>query len=277
MSVASNSLCSPGEFESGPVIEQQNRELQHLLGHFDPVQLNELSGFELMNRTDTKYLLSSDDLLETLPELRGNYRSLEVEEVRLSPYSTLYFDTPDLVCYKAHHNGKLNRRKYRMRRYDANGVCFLEVKLKNSKGRTDKQRMSLSDIQPSIDESHAGFLDSIAPDLQNQSFDGLIPQLWSRFLRMTLVHNNIAERVTIDTCLSFHKGDRAVQLPGVIIAEVKQPGDDRQSPVRKQFRARGIRPLRISKYCVGSAMLNPTLKHNRFKAKLRSLQKIANV
>ncbi len=49
-------------------------------------------------------------------------------------YTTLYFDTPARDCYRDHHNGRMHRRKYRMRDYSSNGTTFFEVKTKTNKG-----------------------------------------------------------------------------------------------------------------------------------------------
>ena len=37
-----------------------------------------------------------------------------------------------------------------------------------------------------------------------------------------------------------------------------------------------IKPLKVSKYCIGTALTTPEVKKNRFKAKIRMIEKIAN-
>jgi hypothetical protein len=37
-----------------------------------------------------------------------------------------------------------------------------------------------------------------------------------------------------------------------------------------------IKPLKISKYCIGTALTTPGLKRNRFKKKIRSIVKLLN-
>ena len=100
----------------------------------------------------------------------------------------------------------------------------------------------------------------------------LVPRLWTSFRRITLVGRDTAERVTIDTDLRFNTGSKERRLDGVVIAEIKQERARRDSAIRLQLRDQGIRPLRMSKYCLGSALLDPTLKHNSFKAKLLALK-----
>jgi len=35
-----------------------------------------------------------------------------------------------------------------------------------------------------------------------------------------------------------------------------------------------VKPLKISKYCIGSALTTPDIKRNRFKAKIRKIEKL---
>lgn len=244
--------------------------LSQTINAMQPISLKEMDRVALMNRIDTKFVLGEAQLLELLDAIGSEYRVLEVNGARLSPYVTLYFDTHDRQCYRQHHNRKLNRRKYRMREYLSSGVSFLEVKSKSNKGRTDKRRISIDEIEETLSTNSTEFIESVAGETP-----ALEPQLWTNFSRVTLVNRHQAERVTLDWELDFHSPGRDASLPRVVIAEVKQETDDRMSPVRKQLRVQGIRPMRISKYCLGSVLLDPTLKQNRFKRKLLAIEKIA--
>ena len=235
----------------------------------DPIGLEEMDRVRLMNRVDTKYLFSEDRLPALLENLASDYRILSVEGMRLSPYSTLYFDGPDHECFLQHHNGKLNRYKLRQREYLSSGACFLEVKRKNNKGRTDKQRIPVQANGGTLSAEAEEFLKSLFGTLPS-----VVPQLWTYFTRITLVHRHEEERATLDCDLGFRCGDNEQQLPGVVIAEIKQAFDNRYSPIRQQLQRWEIRPLRVSKYCLGSVLLKPHLKYNRFKAKLRAIRKL---
>jgi hypothetical protein len=104
----------------------------------------------------------------------------------------------------------------------------------------------------------------------------LVPQLRSGFSRITLVHRDQPERVTLDFDIAFSHDNRTECCPGIVIAEVKQNRNQRNSPTRELMHQRHIRPMRVSKYCLGSVLLKPALKYNRFKSKLRAIRKIAN-
>ncbi len=100
----------------------------------------------------------------------------------------------------------------------------------------------------------------------------LTPQVWTSFSRIALIGHAGVERATIDFDLSFWDlCEHWVSLPGIAIIEVKQAKRSRRSPIVRRLRAMQVPPSRISKYCVGSLLLDPTLKGNRFKATLRSL------
>ncbi len=243
---------------------------QQILNTMDPISLAEMDAHELMNRVDTKYVLSAKHLRELLESVERAYRVLSVETVRLSTYRTLYFDTRDYECYLQHHNGKLNRCKFRIRQYRSSGACFLEVKVKNNKGRTDKRRILIDRFEESLSRASQTFIESVTGTLPE-----LTPQLWSSFSRITLLNRHQPERVTLDLDLTFSAGDARRDLPDIIIAEVKQERDNRRSPMREHLHRLRVRPLRVSKYCLGTVLLKPHLKCNLFKSKLRASRKIA--
>jgi hypothetical protein len=242
------------------VIDQQ-------LAKLAPISLHEMDAVRLMDRVDTKYVADTRHLPLLLTELLDHYRVLEVGGIRRAPYSTLYFDTAGRDCYLAHHNDRGNRFKFRQRYYATSGIAFFEVKQKTNRGRTFKKRIPIESItQQLCDEAESLVLslDRRAPKL--------LPQLWTYFSRITLVGQTVVERVTIDLDVRFEAGERLRQMLGAIIVEVKQERASRQSPIRQWLRKSRVAPMSISKYCIGSAMLEPSLKRNCFKRKLRVLE-----
>ena len=245
------------------------------LARFRPTSLAELERVALLDRTDTKYLLSLSQLQEALDALRDDYRILEIDGRRAHAYRTLYFDTPEFDLFRAHHAGRAVRHKVRSRAYVDSGKAFLEVKSKNNKGRTVKHRLLTDGLVTELDPADAGFVESHAP------LDGadLEPKLGNDFTRVTLVNTDQTERLTIDLGLSFRSEDenaQGVRLPGVAIAELKQSGIDRGSPFVRHMRGRRILPASVSKYCVGVSLLHPEVRHNAFKPTLRTIEKISH-
>jgi hypothetical protein len=254
-------------YNAGPLAAQA--PLQQLLRPFAPISLGEMDAVALQNRTDTKYLLTVGRLAAALRTLAGQYRVLEIEGVRLSPYETLYFDTAGLALYHQHHAGKANRLKVRSRRYLVTGQSFLEVKCKTNKDRTVKRRVATDGLATSCVPAAAGLLAAAAVDPA-----ALRPRLWNAFSRITLVGTGRPERLTIDLDLRFGADGRQIDLPGIAVAEVKQEGVDRSGGFMAAMHAAHIQPAGFSKYCIGVALLFPDVKHNRFKPRLRRVQQL---
>ncbi len=239
-----------------------------ILQRFAPINLDEMDGVKLMNRTDTKYAFNVNRFETVLSEILDNYRVLEVEGKRLSRYKSLYYDTPGFNLYHKHHNGELNRYKIRHRTYVESNIGFLEVKFKNNKGRTIKDRIKRVEVPFSWESDTTGFLNKILP-FEPQT---LKPAIWVNYNRLTLVNKSGAERLTIDLNLEFVKDDSSKTLNSLVIAEVKQ--DKRKaSPFITVMKKHHIREGSISKYCMGVA-LTCKVKKNNFKRKLLTLKRI---
>ena len=246
--------------------------IEQIIQQFVPITLSEMQGVELMNRTDTKFVLSSDQLLSILEELKFTYKILEVNGVRFSRYETLYYDTVDFLFYRRHHNGKRNRWKIRKRSYVESSISFLELKFKTNRGRTQKQRTAIPDITLALNNDEESFIGARA------GFDlNLIPQLKNGFTRLTLVEPNLPERITIDLEISFEWNEIQKELKQLAIVEVKQEYRNRLSPFILALKKRQVREISVSKYCLGVAMLVPFVKKNNFKEKLIRLNKLESI
>lgn len=241
-----------------------------ILDQFEPISLKEMDSVKLMNRTDTKYTFNRAQFDEVLKEIKQNYRVLEIDGKRLSRYQTLYYDTKDLNLYTRHHNGELNRYKIRHRSYLESNIGFLEIKFKNNKGRTLKDRIKKKDVPYTWENETETFLKEMLPfDPQT-----LIPVIWVNYSRLTLVNKTGAERLTIDLDLEFIKGDVKKNLSSLVIAEVKQE-KRKGSPFLKVMKQFHIREGSISKYCMGVALTSgKEVKKNNFKRKLLNLKHI---
>jgi hypothetical protein len=245
-------------------------KLKETLIEFQSICLNEMDEVKLMNRVDTKFAFSFDSFEEILPHLKNNYKILEIEGTKTPFYKSLYFDTPNFDFYNAHHNGKLNRFKVRFRNYVESNLSFLEIKHK-TKGRTKKKRIEVDEIHQTFNADEKVFLDLT---IDNDFL--LEPKLWNSFHRITLVNNDLKERLTLDFELKFFWEEKQVEFNNLVIAELKQEIVDRNSPFFSLMKARMIRPYRLSKYCIGSIELfgRKNIKYNRFKEKLIKLKSI---
>ena len=86
------------------------------------------------------------------------------------------------------------------------------------------------------------------------------------------------ERLTIDLDLAFYNQSTGIvqTLDDVVIVELKRDGNC-FSPMIGIMLSERVKPLKISKYCIGTALTDPDCKHNRFKKKIRAIQKLSKL
>ena len=245
--------------------------LSSLIDGFTPISLQEMESRALLDRIDTKYVMNSKQVMQTLERLKADYSILSIRGQCLNPYRTLYFDTPDFDLYNLHVNGQAERYKVRCREYIESCTSFLEVKHRTRKDRTIKQRIATT--QPLLWLNHCAksWLRTLVP--VDSSL--LEPKLLNTFTRITLVNKTICERVTIDIALTFMRGRRAISMGNLVIAEVKMDDAHCSSPFTETMRDQKIHAEGFSKYCIGVSLLYDRVKKNSLKPRLIQLEKIA--
>ncbi len=247
--------------------------MHSIISTFDPISLTEMKSVRLMNRVDTKFVTTMPRLLQLLALAHGEYFAQDVDGVRNSAYTTLYYDTPGLDMYIMHHNGCLGRQKVRVREYLDSHLMFLEVKNKNNHRRTRKKRIAIEEFN--IDgQVKRDFLQGLCW----WDVDTLEPALRNWFTRITLVNKAMTERVTIDTGLRFHSFRSGIDtsLDQAVIIELKRDGNQ-PSPLLAMLRELHIHPHGFSKYCMGTALSNPGVKQNRLKPKLHYVDRLISM
>lgn len=247
-------------------------DLSSLLSFFDGIQLADMDRVKLLNRVDTKFLVSPDVLFDCLAKHVDEFAVVDVNGQRQLKYETTYYDTDDLAMYHAHHNGKNNRYKVRYRYYKETNHQFLEIKHKE-KYRTDKQRMAVNHRPSNLDVDCLDFVHANAPYYA----EDLKPQLSTSFKRITLVNKSACERITIDLDVSFSNNTQCYELPNCAIVEIKRNKDANYSSFARTLKAKGFLPLSISKYCLGVVALNQDVKYNRFKPRLRQVDNLISI
>ena len=228
-----------------------------------------MSEVKLMSRTDTKFTFSARKFFPLLKQLNKFYSILEIDGLRIHNYKSRYFDTDERKFYLDHHNKRVNRNKIRFREYVGSGLTFLEIKLKNNKKRTIKKRMKVDSITKELSKEHKQYIKKII----GKSLE-VNPKQWINFSRITLVHKEQKERLTIDVNLTFKNEKSNGDLKHIVIAEVKQERMSRSSDFMRIAKEMSILPLRLSKYCMSTLKLNPDVKKNRFKEKLLFINKL---
>lgn len=238
-------------------------------------ELNERAA--LQTRVDRKYLVERRLVRELIGLTTARHAVLEIDGRRSFGYRSVYFDTPDLRCFREHRQGRRRRFKVRTRLYRDSGQGMLEVKTKGLRGATVKARRQwpAADLEllpePSrgfvVQALHAGGLPASRWEVE-RLVGSLRPSLVTDYRRVTLLDIGAGSRATIDTDLVFSAGTHVVSAPAeTVIVETKSATG--AGCVDRELRRLGVRPVSVSKYCVGVALTRPQLAANRWNRVLR--------
>lgn len=234
---------------------------------FEPIELDELLALAaLQDRVDRKYVLPVAALTPILAALQGRARMLQIDGRRGFDYESVYFDTPDVVCYRQAALRRRRRFKIRTRTYLNSAERWLEVKTRDHRGHTVKQRQEHRYDAVDLPETAREFIDHVVvgAELPGTWDLSLVPTLTTTYRRRTLFLPGSASRVTVDTDLRWATADRRdIDLPGVAIIETKTATTRPCEADRLLWRA-GCRPSLISKYGTGLAALRPDLPSNKW-------------
>lgn len=245
-------------------------QVEDKIKEFTPIGLEDMGAVRLMSRIDTKYVIPLSRLASILESLTEHYFVFEINGERSPEYKTLYYDTDDLLLYKTHHQGKLNRYKIRERTYVSSEISFFEIKFKNNKKDTIKSRIKIDQINNAIEGERIDFLEKIS-GLDGKEFS---PKLWVLYNRITLVSKALNERATIDLGLTFDNDTNRVEYNDMVVIEAKRDKSVKSTPMLQALKKNKLRPGGFSKYCLGQAAINPDLKQNSFKKKFHHINKL---
>lgn len=246
-----------------------------ILVNMDPISLDEMSAVKLMNRIDTKYVADDLTVAKLFSLVKDEYYVQEIDGKRIASYDSVYYDTVDNHMYIIHQDKKLKRDKLRVRNYVDTGNYFCEVKHKNNHGRTKKKRIEVGEDVFSDLKSEPAVRNFVENQLPDYDFDGFVKKLSTTFERITIVNKGKTERITIDFNVRFHNFENGNDecIAPLVIMELKRDGQCESFFQKTLFEMR-IKPFSISKYCIGRALTDKTLKQNRFKKKIIKLNKL---
>lgn len=237
-----------------------------------PVDLETLdAGVALQTRIDRKYVLTVDLFTRLVGDLGDAWFALEIDRRRLFGYSSVYFDTADFMTYRAHLQGRRHRYKVRIRRYVDSGDCLLEVKLKGRRGVTVKERLAHpTERRDQLGETGERFVGAcVGRHGAPQPTGDLRPVVATSNRRATFASLAENARLTVDVDLACGQGSQRTRLkPGFVLVESKVAL--RASRVDLLLREYGVRPITVSKYCVGVASLGLDLPTNPWNRTLRT-------
>lgn len=247
----------------------RSKAVLHAISHGrSPIALEEVMEVAgLQTRQEKKYLLTPQqfvDLARRMPQLQV----LEIEGKRLFSYESVYFDSPDLELFRAHRQGKRQRYKVRTRTYLDSGESLFEVKLKGGRGETVKQRLPYRfEDRHHISGPAQDFLDDALHTQYDVSPPALEVSMTTRYKRSTFVDVSDGARLTCDIDLACVTDGGTEHGPDMILVESKSSGSGHADEVLASM---GVRPMSVSKYCVGIALTNPEIPANRWNRMLRT-------
>ena len=249
--------------------------INDILNEMTPISLDEMSAVKLMNRVDTKYVADDLTVAKLFSLIKDDYYVQEIDGKRVAAYDSIYYDTVDNHMYIIHQDKKLKRDKLRVRNYVDTGTYFCEVKHKNNHGRTKKKRVEVGENvfhDLKCDKKTREFVEKELPDYD---FDGFEKKMSTSFERITVVNKGKTERITVDFNVRFHNFENGNDngIAPLVVMELKRDGRCESIFQKTLFELR-VKPLSISKYCIGRALTDKTLKQNRFKKKIIKLEKL---
>ena len=228
-----------------------------------PISLAELQAeAAFLTRRDRKYLVPVDAAGAVLAGIDPAVRGLEIDGRRIFGYLTPYFDDGAYSAYLRAARRRPNRFKVRTRLYTDSGICHLEVKVRDARGRTVKHRIEHDPASPErladAERAWLGAFPHVAPYA-----DRLRHCMTTRYQRTTLVLPQGAGRVTIDRDLIFAlPSGESYALPCHLVIETKGPGGP--TSVDRLLWRHGFRPVSMSKFAAGLSLLVPELPANRW-------------
>jgi hypothetical protein len=233
------------------------------IGRLPAVSLAELDAeAALLTRVDRKYVIEAAELDAVLTGIPG-LRVLEIDGRRSSRYESTYLDTVDLDSWSGAAHRRRRRWKVRTRTYADTGERWLEVKTRGRRGVTVKERLPHDGdgvsaaagawVRERLGAAHVHHVDP----------GGLVATLHTSYARTTLLLGPGAGRATIDRDLRWVSGHGTAEVGDVLVVETKS-ATARPGPLDRRLWELGHRPIRISKYGTGLALLTPHLQTNRW-------------
>ena len=217
-----------------------------------------------MTRVDRKYLVPLPVAQEMLASLDPSWGVLSIGGRSTTTYRSRYFDSADLATARAHVQGRRRRWKARSRLYVEDGLCRMEVKAKDGRGRTVKTVVdSVPERYGRLSDPDRTFLTSTLAH-HSISIDArhLRPTIEIGYERMTLARTERhPARMTLDWGVSSVLGDQGVSIDrGHVLVETK--GGHHPSDADRLLAVMGVRPRSFSKYAAAASLLRGDIADN---------------
>jgi hypothetical protein len=253
----------PGAYGSEDSIRDAARTVR-------PIGLADLvESAELLTRVDRKYFVPAETFRLLIAEL-SSLRVLEIDGQRTFDYESVYFDTPNLLTYRAHLQRRRRRFKARTRTYVDSGLCMFEVKTVGARGATVKDRIKhpIADRAVLTDQAHEFLAQTLHRSYGQPVPPGLQPMLINLYRRTTFASPVEGSRLTCDVALSCHTPHASMNDSGTHVL-VESKSADGVGDADMMLLHLGVRPVSVSKYGLGIAALHPEVPSNPWHAILK--------
>lgn len=232
-----------------------------------PISLAELNArAALQVRVDSKYVLPLDRFGAFIEATQNRCEVLAIDGRNPQRYDTVYFDSPELTCYRDHLQRRRKTYKLRTRVYVGSGLHVFEVKMRDGRGHTVKRKIDHGDTAPDVVGAAATsfYRDTIRDYYGLAVGHPVAPSMRNQYSRLTLASRTTPERTTVDFDLDVLRGDDIVgsMRRNVVLVETKSAHGN--GDIDRVLWRLGVRPVRVSKYCIGIALLHPDLQVNRY-------------
>lgn len=241
----------------------------------EPITLEDMPAeTSLLTRVDRKYIMGGAAAAAVIADYVEATRAdppkvLEIDGSRSMAYTSTYYDTPALTCYNGAARGLRRRFKVRTRTYDDSGLCFTEVKTRGPRGVTVKDRAPRAG-EPELTTGDCAYISEVLADggYDPDAASDLVATLVTRYRRTTVVLPGGQGRATIDVGLQWYEPSGSGYAPrDVVIIETKTSGG--ATDLDRLLWRMNHRPVKLSKYGTGMAVLHPDLAANRWARTLR--------
>lgn len=248
------------------------------LKSFDTISLQQLnSSAQLLERSETKYIVHTSQLVELITKLQPDFSILTINGKDMFSYENVYLDTPDYLAFQIHQDKAKSRFKIRTRHYKDSDLYFCEFKHKTGK-QLSKFRYQCTEVEHGTftDESQ-NFCNEIYRSIFGEELPSHIePSIQNEYKRITLCSKDFSEKITIDLGFKFSdpRSWRTAKLDNIAIIESK-------ATVQPAFTAPLMDSLGIisaescSKYCLWLILTENVSEYSRFHhtlAHIKSLQ-----
>ena len=224
--------------------------------------LEVLAAAAATTRVDRKYLLNAETALTFVQRIPDSLRLLSIDGRLTTSYRSTYFDTPDLRTCRAHIQGRRRRWKARSRLYVEDGLCRLELKVRDGSGLTRKL------FHPTAADQY-GQMNDVADEFFHTGLgahglevaEQLAPVVEVTYERATLADPGTGARVTLDYGVRATREDYAVEVdPGRVMVETK--GSHTAGAADRLLSQLGARHVSFSKYAASASLMDPRLPDN---------------